>query len=104
MSDTPLGRLRPEIVVEEFSKLEAEIARLREDVASRTSDKVLELLARNYALTAHAYRLRDHLSAIRRVVDEQAADAGLWFVADIVTESHLQAALRRLHGVIEAEK
>ena len=30
MSDTPLGRLRPEIVVEEFSKLEAEIARLQE--------------------------------------------------------------------------
>lgn len=39
---------------------------------------------------------------IRALVDEQAEDGGLWFVAETITEDYLQLALRKLHAVIEA--
>lgn len=38
---------------------------------------------------------------IRALVDEQAEDGGLWFVAETITEDYLQRALRKLHAVIE---
>ena len=37
----------------------------------------------------------------RFVVDEQAEDEGLWFVAETMTEAYLQSALRRLHAAVE---
>ena len=40
---------------------------------------------------------------IRRVVNEQAWNEGLWFRPKRVTEDYLQCALRRLHAVIEGE-
>jgi hypothetical protein len=41
------------------------------------------------------------LEEIQAVVDEQAEDEGLWFIAETITEDILQRALRRLHEVIE---
>jgi len=41
---------------------------------------------------------RDKLLAI---VNEQAFDEGLWFVAATAPEAYLQQELRRLHDVIE---
>ena len=38
------------------------------------------------------------------LVDEQAEDPGLWFMAEQFREAHLQQELRRLHAVIEGEK
>ena len=38
---------------------------------------------------------------IQELVDEQAEDEGLWFIARTAPEACLQAALRRLHEVIE---
>lgn len=38
---------------------------------------------------------------IKALVDEQAADDGLWFVAETCAEAYLQQALRRLHAAIE---
>jgi len=43
-----------------------------------------------------------HLAAVRRLVDEQAGDDGLWFVAQTASEAYLQQELRRLHAAIEA--
>lgn len=45
--------------------------------------------------------VRTRLAEARCVCDEQATDAGLWFVAEMVTEAYLQAALRRLHAAVE---
>lgn len=42
-------------------------------------------------------------SAIRQVVDEQANDEGLWCETKYASEAYLQAALRRLHEVIEGK-
>jgi len=39
--------------------------------------------------------------AARKLVDEQAADDGLWFIATTAPEAYLQQELRRLHAVIE---
>lgn len=37
----------------------------------------------------------------KQLVDEQAEDSGLWFIADGAAEAYLQQELRRLHAVIE---
>lgn len=39
----------------------------------------------------------------KAIVDEQAEDDGLWFVAETVTEAYLQQALRRLHAAVEGK-
>lgn len=39
--------------------------------------------------------------AARQLVNAQAEDEGLWFVAQTAPEAYLQAALRTLHAVIE---
>jgi hypothetical protein len=39
--------------------------------------------------------------AVRRLVDEQAEDEGLWFLAQTAPEAYLQQELRRLHAAIE---
>lgn len=38
--------------------------------------------------------------APRLVVDQQAEDPGLWFIATTASEAYLQTALRRLHAAI----
>lgn len=40
---------------------------------------------------------------IRSVVNEQAEDEGLWCDTRYASEAYLQAALRRLHEVIEGK-
>lgn len=44
---------------------------------------------------------REPLEAIRKMVEVQANDEGLWFVATTAPEAYLQKELRRLHGFIE---
>lgn len=39
-----------------------------------------------------------------QLVEEQAKDEGLWFVAETAPEAYLQKALRNLHRVVEAER
>lgn len=38
------------------------------------------------------------------LVNQQAEDEGLWFVAQTAPEAYLQAALRKLHAAIEVEQ
>ena len=45
--------------------------------------------------------LSQHLDALKAIVNEQSDDERLWFMADYVTEEHLQAELRKLHRAIE---
>ena len=42
------------------------------------------------------------LAAIRALVDRQAEDGGLWFVARTAPEAYLQQELRRLHALVES--
>ena len=39
--------------------------------------------------------------ALKKMVDEQIEDEGLWFLAETASESYLQHELRRLHKEIE---
>jgi hypothetical protein len=43
-------------------------------------------------------------TAVQRIVDEQAEDGGLWFLAANAAEAYLQQELRRLHAAVEAER
>ncbi len=42
------------------------------------------------------------LKQIFDLVDTQAKDEGLWFVAETVAEAYVQNALRELHALIES--
>lgn len=42
-------------------------------------------------------------SAAGRLVESQALDDSLWFMAETVGEAYLQAALRELHAAVEAD-
>lgn len=44
----------------------------------------------------------DMYDAMRALVDEQAEDEGLWFIAQTAPEAYLQQELRRLHAAVEA--
>lgn len=55
------------------------------------------------AAEAEVQALRQGIARMRQVVDRQAEDDGLWFVAERVTEAYLQEALRALHSAIESE-
>ena len=41
------------------------------------------------------------LAGAQTVVDEQAEDEGLWFIAATAPEAYLQQELRRLHAAID---
>lgn len=42
------------------------------------------------------------LSTLRALVEAQAEDDGLWFIARTAPEAYLQQELRRLHEAVEA--
>ena len=46
---------------------------------------------------------KDHYKKLMAVVNEQAEDEALWFIAEYITEDFLQRALRRLHAAIEGD-
>jgi hypothetical protein len=48
-------------------------------------------------------RLTAQVEAIKALVNEQAEDYGLWFIAQTAPEAYLQKELRRLHEVIERD-
>ena len=48
-------------------------------------------------------RLEAQLENPLAVVKEQAEDSGLWFIAETITETILQKALRRIHAAVEGE-
>lgn len=41
------------------------------------------------------------MSSAYTLVQKQAEDESLWFIAEIITEAHLQEALRQLHAAVE---
>lgn len=41
------------------------------------------------------------LADLKKIVDEQAANEGLWFIAETGPEAYLQQELRKLHAVCE---
>ena len=61
---------------------------------STASTRIQEAIARIEALEAAD-------SLIKHLVNEQAEDEGLWFVAETAAEAYLQQELRRLHRLIE---
>lgn len=68
-----------------------------------TDDDVRRLLTKVRTKEAEIERLRSTLDAAQNLIDEQADDPSLWFIAQHATEEYLQAALRRLHAAIEGE-
>lgn len=48
-------------------------------------------------------KLQARAANIQQVVDEQANDMELWFLAETAAEGYLQQELRRLHAIIEGD-
>lgn len=55
------------------------------------------------ALLDYLASLTQQQASLRELVNAQAEDDGLWFVAQTAPESYLQHELRRLHAAIEGE-
>lgn len=53
------------------------------------------------ALVSPAPDDKKAMGVLLELVNEQAEDDGLWFIAATATEAYLQAALRRLHAAVE---
>jgi len=72
------------------------------------ADCIVELRQENILVCTERDELKtslgSRLAAARAVVDEQAKDDGLWFAARTAPEGYLQAALRRLHRVVEGDR
>lgn len=62
--------------------------------------RVTERQAGNDVCDRLEARVVEH-AGVRRLVDEQAKDEALWFVAGTAPEAYLQRALRELHAAIE---
>ena len=45
--------------------------------------------------------MRDEIVDLKKLVDEQAKDEGLWANAENVVEAYLQQELRKLHAAVE---
>ena len=80
----------------DYDALAAENAALRAELAFARST------GDESALEYHALKAR--LAEAEHVCKEQAEDEGLWFVAETITESYLQSALRRLHAAVEGDQ
>lgn len=77
------------------------IAESRADLAARERH-IVELRNHIAALEVQRPSITQELREAMKIVNEQAEDEGLWFEAEYITESVLQAALRRLHAALEA--
>lgn len=79
-----------------ISELEAEKER-HEDELVRYAHAFAEWVAERD-------RLREAATRIQQIVDTQALDEGLWFIAETAAEAYLQQELRRLHATIEGKQ
>lgn len=69
------------------------------EAEARAQGKLHEMLAQEGEAEARAAALAES----RRLVDEQAEDEGLWFIAETAAEAYLQQELRRLHAAVEGD-
>jgi small-conductance mechanosensitive channel len=91
---------------------ERDAALLRLDESEKKREQlrndVVDLCGRAQRESAAEFmRQRDEallrLDACRRLVNEQAENEGLWFVATTAPEAYLQQELRKLHAAIESD-
>ena len=78
---------------EEMEKVKGENAEYR-----ATNEKYWQMLQEQGAELA---ALRSEAEEARKMVNSQAEDESLWFIAEHPTEERLQKALRYLHEIIE---
>ena len=82
-----------------------EAARWGETYAADTvaGDFIHDIAAALSALLAENAALKAQLAQHRDVVDKQAEDSSLRFLAETASEAYLQQELRKMHAVIEAD-
>lgn len=76
---------------------------LEDQLAAMTAERrevALDLTARIARLSAKLTASEAARDQLRKLVDAQAEDEGLWFVAHYASEAYLQQELRKLHAAI----
>ena len=98
------------LVLRERAAMEQLDCRRWQECGRELSQEVDRLRARAFYLAAENDKDKQRIAELERerkalmeVVNEQAEDDGLWFVAESITEDMLQRALRRLHAAAEGE-
>ena len=92
-------------IINEASALEAHIEALegerdadwRKFVHLRDDNERIRVLGEELA------QKEAYIEVLKKVANEQAENAGLWFRARTAPEEYLQNALRRLHALIEGD-
>lgn len=51
--------------------------------------------------TKEDIKMHENIAKLKKLVDEQTEDDGLWFIAATAPDAYLQKALRELHKQIE---
>ena len=74
---------------------------LLDDGRITTENMVDELLSALSVAEARIQELEAHIGRLQFLVDQQAEDVGLWFVAATAPEAYLQRAIRDLHTLVE---
>jgi len=69
--------------------------------AEASATELDRLMVHDAALRARVAVLTEERDALRTLVEAQAEDEGVWFVAETAAEAYLQQELRRLHAAIE---
>ena len=72
-------------------------------VYPESNGKLRHQCEKNETFEARVEKLEDKQSIIRKMVDAQAEDEGLWFEAETAPEAYIQQELRNLHKIIESE-
>ena len=67
------------------------------------ADKYSALVSRCTEWRERAEKAEAYIEVLKKVANEQAENAGLWFRARTAPEEYLQNALRRLHALIEGD-
>ena len=88
---------------DKIERLEKECAELRAEVERLRKAIYPNGLWEKFAeAQKEIERLSEGLGKVRKLVDAQAEDEGLWFMAKYASEAYLQQELRKLHSAVEA--
>ena len=70
---------------------------------ARLEDLTLSESQRLLAIADELDAAQRDVDRLQTIVNKQANDKALWFVAENITEHYLQTALRRLHRAVEGK-
>ena len=90
-----------EDLIPEISRMSTKSIKRLTELLDGKNEHIKALEKECAELRAEVASLSEGLGKVRKLVDAQAEDEGLWFMAKYATEAYLQSELRKLHDAVE---